>query len=121
MLTAGFLMLASAALMGSGLAVPHLRKPASDAVPWPLAALHALIGFGGLGLLVAALRGPPRGLSQGTASFGLIAAVLIVLAALTAGGMLARRLKGRPPSALLGLHATLAVSGTVILAAYVFA
>jgi hypothetical protein len=121
MLTAAFLILAAAVLLGSGLAVLHLRRAAADAVPWPFAALHALLGLGGLGLLVPALRGPPRGLAQGTASFGMIAAVLIGLAALAAGGMLVRRLRGRRPGGLLGVHATLAVSGFVILAAYVFA
>ncbi len=119
MLIAAFVLFAVAALFGSALAVPHLRKTAADAVPWPFAALHALIGLGGLALLVPALRGPPRGAAQGTASFGAIAAALIALAVVMAGGMLARRLKRRPPGVLLGLHATLAVTGVVMLAAYV--
>jgi hypothetical protein len=47
--------------------------------------------------------------------------VLIALAALFGGGMLARRVMQRRPGTLLGIHATLAVSGFVMLAACVFA
>jgi hypothetical protein len=120
MLTAAFIVLACTVAFGSGIALPHLRSASAAAVPPWLAALHALLGLGGLGLLLAALRGPARGVGQGTASFGMISAVLIALAALFAGGMLARRLRNRRPGALLGIHATLAVSGFVMLAAYVF-
>ena len=121
MLTAAFIVLAGAALLGAGLAVAHLRSKAAAPVAWWLGALHALTGLGGLGLLALALRGPVRGIGQGTELFGMIAAALIALAALAAGGMLARRLRNRPPGALLGLHAGLAVSGVVILAAYYLA
>lgn len=121
MLIAAFIVLAAAVLLGSGLAVAHLRSEAAAAVPAWLGALHALLGLGGLGLLALALRGPPRGLTQGTASFGMISAALIALAALFGGGILARRLRASRAGALLGIHATLAVSGFVMLAAYVFA
>jgi hypothetical protein len=121
MLTAAFIVIAAAVLLGSWLAVMHLRSAAAAPVAWWLGALHALTGLGGLGLLVLALRGPVRGLAQGTGSFGMISAALFAIAALIGGGMLARRLKQRRPGTLLGIHATLAVSGFVMLAAYVFA
>ena len=81
MLNAAFSVLAVAVLLGSALALMHLREGAAPP-PWPLGALHGLIALAGLGLLALALRGPPRGLDQGTGSFGIIAAALIALAAL---------------------------------------
>ncbi len=86
MLTAAFIILAIAVALGAVLAVLHLRtnKTATPPLPppWPLGALHGILALAGLGCLALALRGPPRGVQQGTASFGLIAAVLFVLAAL---------------------------------------
>jgi hypothetical protein len=89
---------------------------------WPLAALHGLLAIGGLCCLALALGGPPRGLDQGTASFGIIATAMITLAALVGAGLLAARvLKRRIAGIMIGIHAALAVSGFVILTAYVFA
>jgi hypothetical protein len=97
-------------------------RTAATAAPWPLAALHALLAIGGLACLAIALRGPPRGLDQGTASFGLISAVLIAIAALLGGRMLMLRLrKRRRTGMLIGIHATFAIGGFVILMAYVLA
>ena len=53
MLTAAFMPLAAAVLLGTGLAVVHLRSEIPAPVPGWLGALHAVIGLGGLGLLVA--------------------------------------------------------------------
>jgi hypothetical protein len=121
MLIAAFYALGAAVLLGSVLAVWNLR-PRIAPPPWPLAALHALVAIGGLLCLAFTLRGPPRGLDQGTAAFGIISAALIALAALLGGGMLMGRLrKRRPASTLIGVHAMLAISGFVILIAYVLA
>ena len=122
MLIAAFIALGIAVSIGSGLAIQHLRTEGAKLLPWPLALLHVIFAIGGLGCLVLALRGPPRGLDQGTGSFGIIAAALIVMAALVGGWMLAARIvKRRPAGILIGIHATLAVGGFVILTAYVFA
>jgi hypothetical protein len=122
MLIAAFMILGFAVLLGSALAVLHLRTQADatwPVVPWPLGALHGLLGIGGLLCLVLALRGPPRGIAQGTASFGAIAATLLALAALAGGAILAAHLRRRRRAgALIGVHAALAVSGFVIVAAY---
>jgi len=119
MLNVAFIVLAAAVLVGSVLALLHLREGAAPP-PWPLGALHGLIGIAGLALLALALRAPPRGLDQGTGSFGMIAAILLVLAALAGAGLLRARLrKTRLSGALIGAHATLAVSGFVILLVYV--
>jgi hypothetical protein len=120
MLIAAFVTLAVAVLLGSVLAVPHLQTE-GRAPPWSLAALHGLLAISGLGCLALALRGPSRGLDQGVASFGIIAAVLITLAASLGVALLATRVfKRRVAGIMIGIHATLAVSGFVILAAYVF-
>ena len=122
MLVTAFAILAVVVLLGSVLAVLHLRVNAATMPPWPLAALHGLLAVGGLCCLALALRGPPRGLDQGTASFGIIATALITLAALVGAGLLATHiLKRRIAGIMIGIHATLAVSGFVILTAYVFA
>jgi hypothetical protein len=122
MLLAAFIILGIAVLLGTTLAVLHLGGRTGAAPPWPLAAAHGLVGVGGLLCLVLALRGPPRGLDQGVASFGAIGATLIALAALAGGGILVtHRRKGRRAGGLIGVHATLAVSGFVVLAAYLLA
>jgi hypothetical protein len=134
MLIAAFIILGLAVLLGAALAVLHLRmgragtpsrcppQPPPQPPPWPLAALHGLLAIGGLLCLALALRGPPRGLDQGTAAFDIISAALFALAALLGARLLAARIfKRRIGGATIGIHAALAVSGFVILAAYVFA
>ena len=119
MLIAAFVILGVAVLLGSVLAVLHLQtEPGTP--PWSLAALHGLLAVGGLSCLVLALGGPPRGLDQGVASFGIIATTLITLAALIGVALLATRIfEIRIAEIMIGIHATLAVSGFVILAVYV--
>ena len=121
MLNAAFIVLGIAVLLGGVLAVPHLREGAAPPL-LPFGALHGLIAIAGLALLALALRGPPRGVAQGTGSFGTIAAALIGMAALVGLTQLAARLRGRRlPGMLIGIHATLAVGGFVVLLAYVLA
>ncbi len=121
MLTAAFAVLAIAVALGSLLGVLHLREGAG-LPPWPLAALHGLFAIGGLTLLALALRGPARGASQGTAGFGAAAAAILVVAALVGATLLVARLrKGRAAQGLIGLHAMIAITGFVVLAAYFFA
>ncbi len=116
------MILGAAVLLGSALAVPHLRSQTGAAAAWPLGALHGLLGLGGLGCLVLALRGAPSPPDRANASFAVMSAALLALAALLGAVILAAHLcKRRRTGALIGLHATLAVSGFVILAAYLFA
>src|ERR1039457_12781 len=91
MLTTTFVILGIAVLLGSLLAVLYLRTEGA-AAPWPLAALHGLVAIGGLFCLALALRGPLRGVEQGTASFGIIAVTLIGSAALIGVGSLVTHL-----------------------------
>ena len=121
MLIVAFVILGAAMLLGSVLAVLHTREGAAPP-PWRLGALHGLIAIGGLACLGLALRGPPRGLDQGTGSFGMIAAVLVALAAVAGVALLSARFRRRRLSGtLIGVHATLAVSGFVVLIVYVMA
>lgn len=119
MLNAAFALLAIAVLFGSLLALAYLREGAAPP-PWPFGALHALIALGGLALLTLTLRGPPRGIAQGTGSFAIVAAVLLATAALVGLAQLALRLRGRRlPGSLIGAHVTLAVGGFIVLLVYV--
>ena len=120
-MTAAFWTLASAVVLGSAVAIVDLRRGSAGGKSWLLAAVHGTLAVSGFGLLVWALPGSSRGLYSGTASFGVIAAVFLTLALLIGLGMLsARLLHKRFPGVLIGAHATLAVSGVVILAAYLF-
>lgn len=119
MLIAAFIALAAAVALGTALALLYLRAAPAWVAQWPLAAAHGLLGIGGLVLLVLALRGPPRGVELGIGSFGAVSAALIALAALAGLGVLLwHRLRRRRAGTLIGVHATIAVSGFVILAAY---
>ena len=108
-------------LVGSILAVLHLWRERPAIPPW-LSALHGVLAIGGFIVLVLALRGPPRGAASGASAFGPIAAVLAAVALIAGAATLAARLRKKPFTGILvGVHATVAVSAFVILAAYVFA
>lgn len=117
MLLLSFTLLAFAVLLGAALALLHLR-PAAPPL-WPAGALHGMIAVVGFLALLPALQGPPRGVRLGVGAFGNIAAVLLGSALVAGFVLLAVRLRRkRLPGGLIGVHATLAVSGFVILAAY---
>jgi len=110
MLIAAFVILGVAVLLGSVLAALHLQTGSSMPPP-SLAAVHGLVAIGGLSCLALALRGPPRGLTHGVASFGILAALLITLAALIGVALLAKRIfKARIGGLMIGIHATVAAS-----------
>jgi hypothetical protein len=117
MVDAAFWLIIAAILLGTVLALLHLR-PAGRTPPWPVGALHGLIGATGLAALLVSLQGPPRGVALGVGPFGLFSAALLVLALVAGLGLLAALCLGRRPNALIALHATLAVAGFAILAAY---
>jgi hypothetical protein len=122
MLVSAFIILGIAVLIGSLLAILHLRTDEGATPPWWLAALHGLLAIFGLCCLALTLRGPMRGVDRGTASFGIIATALLALAALVGIRLLLARFFGkRITGVMIGIHATLAVSGFVILLTYIFA
>ena len=117
MLTGAFLLLLAALVLGAVLAIVQLRG-AGPRIPWPAGALHALVGACGTAL--AALAPAQAAAAQaGTRGFRWIAVALLCLA-LAAGLVILRgRILGRRlGSTLVGVHALLAISGVVVLGAY---
>lgn len=118
MLLTSFSLLLVAAALGSVLAALNFRPEAPPPAPI-YGVLHGCLGAGGFAALLLALRGPPRGVTMGVGSFGAIAAVLLAIALLAGLTMFAMRSRTRQVSGLvIGIHATIAISGIVVLAAY---
>jgi LPXTG-motif cell wall-anchored protein len=115
MLDLAFVILCAAVLIGSGLAIAYMRGPQAKPLHRIVPLVHGILGAASLGVLITALR---RGLPQtgmGTSGFGVIAAGLLGLALMLglALGLAWRR--RRPPGALIGVHASLAIAGFVVL------
>ncbi len=111
-------LLTGGAILGLLLVTLSQVAPSTFRLAWP-GAVHGLVGLAGFGLLLAGLRGPPRGVQQGAGSFGLVAAVFVGLALLGGAFLAGARLRRQPPAVLvIGVHATLGVAGLVMLAAY---
>jgi hypothetical protein len=122
MLDAALILLLIAVLFGSWLAVLHFAGRPAERAPWPLALMHAVLALIGFALLALTLRGPAHGADQGVAGFGIAATALLACAIAVGLGILVRfRLRKKGATTLVGIHAALAVSGVVILAAYVLA
>lgn len=109
-------------LLGGALAIQIMRAPRRPP-PRGLAWLHGIAALIGYGMLLFALAGPPstqaRGAATGTQSFGVVAAVMLLLAA--ALGILSLALhwrRRRMPGIAIGVHASVAIAGYVILAVY---
>ena len=118
MLKLAAIILGITALGGMGLlALYQWVRPAGW---WQAPGLaHGLLGVCGFALLLASLGGPPRGAAMGAGSFGTIATVLTGLAIAMAALAYAARRRGHAAGPLaLGLHATLAIAGLTMLAAY---
>jgi hypothetical protein len=107
-----FWVLTLAVAAGSALALWHMRGLSRP----PLAAgiAHAAIGAVGLGLLLLALGGPPRGVAAGAGSFGTIAAGLFTVALLTGFLLLLLQRKG----VIMAIHAGIAITGYVMVMAW---
>ena len=122
MLTLSAYLLAATGLAGLGLFALYQWGAGGSGRVWLPGAAHGLLGTIGLATLLLGLRGPTRGAATGASGFGAIAAGMIGCALVLGAGVFLARLRRRPPaSLLLGLHATLAVGGLVMLAAYLSA
>jgi hypothetical protein len=90
-----------------------IRKPL-------LGALHGAVGAAGLLLLLVALQGPRRGDAMGVGSFGIFAAALLAVA-LVLGVFMLLLLRRASPMAgfVIAVHATVAITGYVLLLAWV--
>ncbi|HEY2618493.1 MAG TPA: hypothetical protein VGI78_14230 [Acetobacteraceae bacterium] len=118
MLRLSFGLLLTTAVLGGLLAALRLRSRNASA-GWIPGVLHGVCGVIGLIALLFALRGPPRGEAMGVASFGRIAALLLTIALVAGLAILVLRLRRHPMTSLIiGIHATIAIAGIVMLAAY---
>jgi hypothetical protein len=121
MLAAAVLSFTVVVLLGAALAIQILRRP-TQPPPRALAWLHGIAALLSYGVLLVALMGPARGTATGTQSFGLVAALLLLLAALVGIVSLALHLfRRRMPGIAIGIHASVAIFGYVILAVYLLA
>jgi len=113
-----FWIVTLAVVMGAGLAVLFLR-PVWPRSTW-LAAIHGLVGTGGLVLLVLALNTPdPRADMLGVGPFAKFAAFAIGAAWLLGLGLAFWRFRTpRSRGVLIAIHAGLAVFGYVLFMAY---
>jgi hypothetical protein len=119
-LTLSFVILAVAAAVGALLAIPFLRGGEARRAHWAVTLGHGVVGAAGVGVLIVGLvRGIPTS-GMGTAGFGTGAAVLLALA-LALGILIALSTFGRrrPGATLVGVHASLAIAGLVVLWAFV--
>jgi hypothetical protein len=92
----------------------HLRATDRASLPPRVAGIaHGVVGAIGLGCLLLALRGPPRGVDAGVGSFGTLGAVLLGAALLTGLTLLIRR-----NGLVMAVHAGLAITAYVLLLAW---
>lgn len=108
-------------VFGVALLVSVLRRPARE--PSRLfVALHGHAALFGLGALLAALSYPAMGAATGTQSFRAIGAVLLFLAAGLGLASLWLHWRRRSLQGFwVGAHATVAITGYVLLAVYLLA
>lgn len=120
MLGLSLALLGLAVLAGTALALVGARASGKLPSVW-LASAHGIVAVSGFAILLAALiEGPARGTATGTQSFGAIAAVLLLLAVcLGIASLVIHARKRRLPGFWASAHAAIAISGFVILAAYV--
>ncbi len=119
MFTTSLALLCAASVFGLGLAGLHLAEVPAVRRLWAVGLLHGLMGVAGLAVLLPVLAGPTRGAASGATQFGGVAAGLLALGLLPAGLLLRARLRRRPmPALAMGLHATAAIGGLVVLAAW---
>jgi len=116
MLLVALAILSATVVLGIVLALLHLRGLHPH---WMFGALHGVLGATGLGTLVLALRGPPRGVLTGVAWFGTIAALLAAAALALGLGIVALARRSRGVGPVIVVHGTLAITAYVLLLAYV--
>jgi hypothetical protein len=118
MLADAVLVLLAALALGAVLAIEQLRTAGAPRIPLPVGILHALLGTCGLSL--AAFAPSEAAAAQaGAGGFRRIGAALLCLA-LAVGLVILRRrvLRHNLTTTLVGIHALLAISGVVVLGAY---
>ncbi len=118
MLRLSLILLGIAMLFGFWLATLHLRE-GDKAPPLAVRAAHGVLGAAGLAALLLTMGQPARGVNAGVGTFRLDAAVLLGAALALGLGILAMfRVAPKSAGAVIALHATIAMFGIAILAAY---
>ncbi len=119
MLRLSLILLGVAMLFGFWLAALHLRE-SGKAPPLPVRAAHGVLGAAGLLALLLTFGQPAQGANEGVGTFRLDAAVLLGAAlAMGLGILITFRIAPKSAGAVIALHATIAMFGLAILAAYV--
>ncbi len=119
MLRLSLILLGVGMLFGFWLAALHLRE-SGKAPPLPVRAAHGVLGAAGLLALLLTFGQPAQGADQGVGTFRLDAAVLLGAAlAMGLGILITFRIAPKSAGAVIALHATIAMFGLAILAAYV--
>lgn len=121
MLTNAAFVLIAAVVLGSLLAVVQLQRPARPPIPWFVGLVHG--GLGAAGLILMLLAPARAGAVQaGAGQFRQIAAIALVLAFLLGLWIFRTRVASRSLSfGVVGVHALLAITGVVLLGAYLAA
>jgi hypothetical protein len=119
MIELAFAMLSAAGLIGIGLAIAYLRGPEAKPPHPAIPLVHGALGGTSLLALVAALGAGLPKTGMGTSGFGAISAGLLGLAFVLGLTLAILRRYRRPPGALVGAHASLAIAGFVILLALI--
>lgn len=120
MLAASLWIFGATVLLGLLLVMLHALQ--RWRVVTPLGLVHAAAGAAGLAVLIfALLSSPARGVSEGVGTFGRVAATMLGFAFLAGASIWRGRRKRSDPTVLIGIHASLAIFGVVILAAYLAA
>jgi hypothetical protein len=118
MLADAFLLLLVAVAFGGVLAIVQLRSASPPRIPLPVGLLHALLGA--CGITLAALAPSEAAAARaGAGGFRSIGVALLCLALVAGLVILHRRVRGRRlTTTLVGIHALVAISGVVVLGAY---
>jgi hypothetical protein len=121
MFTLSLVIFAIAALGGVALAVLHFRAEGREHPPTALALLHGVVAVVAVLLLLIGIGATANGFAAGFSSLAIIALLLFALAALGGAYMFfGRHLRGEPlPTPVVVIHALVAVTGFVVLLAYV--
>lgn len=119
MLTDAAFVLIGAVTLGALVAVVQLQAPGRPPIPWAVALLHGVLGAAGLAMVLAAPAVAHGGAATGTTGFRATAVVLLLVALGLGMLILWTRIRRRPLSfTLVGVHALFAISGVVMLGAY---
>ncbi|PPQ36572.1 hypothetical protein [Rhodopila globiformis] len=117
MLSLAVTLLTIAVVLGTGLALWHLRAT-DDAGRPPMAVgvVHGCLGAAGLAVLLVVLQGPPRGVSAGAGAFGPTAAIMF--SAALAFGLVMWSRRRNTPVVLMAIHSGIAITAYVLFVAW---